>query len=57
MVGNMCGTSLAMAPAFLIAQDCEYVDLDGALLQTADREWPMACTNGTLDVPAPQLWG
>jgi L-alanine-DL-glutamate epimerase-like enolase superfamily enzyme len=31
MVGNMLGTSLAMAPGFVIAQLCRFVDLDGAL--------------------------
>ena len=38
MAGNMCGTSLAMAPAFLLAQRCDVVDLDGPLLLGADRE-------------------
>jgi L-alanine-DL-glutamate epimerase-like enolase superfamily enzyme len=36
MVGNMCGSSLAMAPALVIAQLCKYVDLDGPLLQKQD---------------------
>ena len=36
MVGNMCGSSLAMAPAYVIAQLCDYVDLDGPLLQNED---------------------
>ena len=31
MVGNMVGTSLAMAPAFLLGQLCDFVDLDGPI--------------------------
>ena len=38
MVGNMAGTSLAMAPAFLVGQGCTIVDLDGPLYFVADRE-------------------
>lgn len=57
MVGNMCGSSLAMAPAFLLAQRCRYVDLDGPLLQRLDREHPMRCEHGVLQPPAPALWG
>lgn len=57
MVGNMCGTSLAMAPAFLLAQRCRYVDLDGPLLQLLDRSAPMACRDGVLEPPSPALWG
>jgi L-alanine-DL-glutamate epimerase-like enolase superfamily enzyme len=57
MVGNMCGTSLAMAPAFLLAQHCEYVDLDGPLLQVRDREAPMVYRQGRVEPPLPELWG
>ncbi|HMK86249.1 MAG TPA: N-acetyl-D-Glu racemase DgcA [Steroidobacteraceae bacterium] len=57
MVGNMCGTSLAMAPAFLIAQACRYVDLDGPLLQREDREPRIAYDHGVMQVPDPALWG
>ncbi len=38
MVGNMVGTSWAMAPAFVVAQLCDYVDLDGPTFITRDRE-------------------
>ncbi|HKU67369.1 MAG TPA: dipeptide epimerase [Candidatus Baltobacteraceae bacterium] len=38
MVGNMVGTSLAMAPAFLVGQLCDVTDLDGPLLLRDDRE-------------------
>jgi L-Ala-D/L-Glu epimerase len=37
MVGNMSGTSLAMAPAFVVGQLCDVVDLDGPLLLKTDR--------------------
>ena len=57
MVGNMCGTSLAMAPAFLLAQHCEYVDLDGPLLQVRDREPAMVYRHGRVEPPRPELWG
>jgi L-alanine-DL-glutamate epimerase-like enolase superfamily enzyme len=57
MVGNMCGTSLAMAPAFLLAQSCRYVDLDGPLLQQLDRTTPMSCHNGVIEPPQAALWG
>ena len=57
MVGNMCGTSLAMAPAFLIAQSCSFIDLDGPLLQKLDRAAPIRFEAGTMNVPEPALWG
>lgn len=57
MVGNMCGTSLAMAPAFLVAQRCTYVDLDGPLLQQRDRATPLTYRNGVIDPPPAALWG
>ncbi|WP_077033382.1 N-acetyl-D-Glu racemase DgcA [Pelomonas sp. KK5] len=57
MVGNMGGTSLAMAPAHLIAQDCAYVDLDGPLLLKSDREPAMAYENALLHRASRALWG
>jgi len=57
MVGNMMGTSLAMAPGFVVAQLCRFVDLDGALFLKQDRSHPMACRGGVLSPPNPQLWG
>lgn len=57
MVGNMCGTSLGMAPAFLVGQLARWVDLDGPLLQRDDREHPMRCEGGTMHPPAAALWG
>ena len=57
MVGNMCGTSLGMAPALLVAQHARWVDLDGPLLQTLDRESPMRFANGQVYPADPALWG
>ena len=57
MVGSMVATSLAIAPAFLLAQDADWVDLDGPLLLAADRDPPAAFENGLLFPPPPRLWG
>ncbi|PRD41551.1 dipeptide epimerase [Phyllobacterium phragmitis] len=57
MVGCMVGTSLAMAPAVLLAQDADYADLDGPLLLKRDRS-PGLVYEGTLvHPPEPDLWG
>lgn len=57
MVGCMVGTSLAMAPAVLLAQGADFVDLDGPLLLARDRE-PGLVYRGSLVVPpSPALWG
>ena len=57
MVGNMVGTSLAMAPGYVVAQLCTFADLDGALFLKQDREHHMACNAGVLSPPSPALWG
>ncbi len=57
MVGNMCGSSLGMAPAHLIGQRCRYVDLDGPLLQRNDRAVPMTFDGALLHPAPPALWG
>jgi L-Ala-D/L-Glu epimerase / N-acetyl-D-glutamate racemase len=57
MVGNMLGSSLAMAPAFVVAQRCRWVDLDGPLLQASDRATPMRYDGAILAPPSPELWG
>jgi L-alanine-DL-glutamate epimerase-like enolase superfamily enzyme len=57
MVGNMLGTSLAMAPAFLVAQSCRYVDLDGATLLEKDRLHAMTISRGAVSIPSAALWG
>src|SRR5215472_10589045 len=57
MVGCMLGTSLAMAPALLVAQGAEVVDLDGPLLLAKDRA-PGLVYEGSRVAPAsPALWG
>lgn len=56
MVGNMMGTSLAMAPAYLLAQLCDYVDLDGPIFLAADRRESVRYDDGRLHCP-PSLWG
>ncbi|MGX5664728.1 N-acetyl-D-Glu racemase DgcA [Rhizobium daejeonense] len=57
MVGCMLGTSLAMAPAFLVAQGAPYVDLDGPLLLAADRDDPIRYDGSMMQAPASRLWG
>ena len=57
MVGCMLGTSLAMAPAFLVAQGAGFADLDGPLLIAADREPPIRYEGSIMQVPDPALWG
>lgn len=57
MVGCMVGTSLAMAPALLVAQDADFVDLDGPLLLARDRETPLAYEGSQVAPPEPALWG
>ena len=57
MVGNMMGTSLAMAPGFVIAQLCRFVDLDGPLFLSHDRRDAITYTHGVLSTPTSALWG
>lgn len=57
MVGCMAGSSLAMAPAMIIAQLCEFVDLDGPLLQSDDWPNPIQYDNGRMSTPSVALWG
>jgi L-Ala-D/L-Glu epimerase len=56
MVGNMLGTSLAMAPAFLVGQLCKVVDLDGPVFLKSDRPPTVEYTEGLISCP-PALWG
>ena len=56
MVGNMTGTSLAMAPSFIVGQLCDIVDLDGPLLLAKDRATTVTYHNGMIDCPR-ALWG
>jgi len=57
MVGCMLGTSLAMAPAFFVAQGAGFVDLDGPLLLAADRVPPIRYEGSVMQVPDRALWG
>jgi len=57
MVGCMVGTSLAMAPAVLLAQDADFVDLDGPLLLARDREPGLDYEGSLILPPEPALWG
>ena len=57
MVGCMVGTSLAMAPAILLAQGATVVDLDGPLLLAEDRDHALEYEDGRVHPPRPELWG
>lgn len=58
MVGNMMGTSLAMAPAYVIGQFCSFVDIDGPLLLADDVENPLNYLDaGLVSPPSAELWG
>lgn len=57
MAGCMVGTSLAMAPAMLIAQQADVVDLDGPLLLARDREHGLVYRDSMVGAPVPTLWG
>ena len=57
MVGNMLGSSLAMAPALVVAQGADFVDLDGPLWQRADVAPALSIESGCIQPPEPALWG
>jgi L-Ala-D/L-Glu epimerase len=57
MVGCMVATSLAMAPAMLLAQRARVVDLDGALLLARDRPDGLRYEGSRVHPPTPALWG
>ena len=57
MVGCMVGSSLAMAPAVLVAQGAAVTDLDGPLLLAADRDHPLAYDDRGVHPATPELWG
>ncbi|MGB1299334.1 MAG: N-acetyl-D-Glu racemase DgcA [Psychrobium sp.] len=57
MTGCMVGSSLAMAPAFLIAQHAAFVDLDGPLLLAKDRLFAFPFDNAEMHPMPMQLWG
>lgn len=58
MIGSMLGTSLGMAPAFLLAQRAGYADLDGPLLLARDRKPSLTYENGSRILPFDaDVWG
>ena len=57
MVGCMVATSLAMAPAILVAQGARFVDLDGPLLLARDRPEGLTYEGSLVHPPEPALWG
>lgn len=57
MVGCMVGSSLAMAPATLVAQGAKVVDLDGPLLLAEDRDNALTFDAAGVHPPVAQLWG
>jgi len=57
MVGCMIGTSLAMAPALLLAQMARWVDLDGPLLLERDRDAALHFQDSLVFPPSSALWG
>lgn len=56
MVGNMVGSSLAMAPAFVLAQLCDFIDLDGPTFLAADVTPSLVYRDGTVWCPE-EVWG
>ena len=57
LVSCMGGTSLGLAPAFVLAQLCRYVELDAHLFLKNDRFPALHCRNGQIGVPDCRLWG
>ena len=56
MVGNMCGTSLAAAPAFVLGQFCDVVDLDGPIFLARDRVPSVRYEDGHIAC-GDEVWG
>ncbi|HJT80654.1 MAG TPA: N-acetyl-D-Glu racemase DgcA [Chthoniobacterales bacterium] len=57
LIGSMVGTSLGMAPARLLADRAQYLDLDGPLLLARDEPHPLKYEHGNIGLPSPDLWG
>jgi len=57
MVGSMVATSLAAAPAMLLADGADWIDLDGPLLLARDRPDALSIDDGWIAPPDPALWG
>lgn len=57
MIGSMVATSLAVAPAMLLAPYADWIDLDGPLLLAHDREHGLRIDDGIVQPPRSDLWG
>lgn len=57
MVGNMSGTSLAAAPAYVVAQLCDFIDLDGPYSLVNDRTQRLSYRDSIVSEPSPRFWG
>lgn len=57
MIGSMLATSLAVAPACLIAEHAAFVDIDGPLLLAKDRKPGLVIDGSWVTPPSPRLWG
>ena len=57
MIGSMVATSLAVAPAMLLASQADWIDLDGPLLLARDRDPALRIMAGCISPPDPELWG
>jgi L-alanine-DL-glutamate epimerase-like enolase superfamily enzyme len=57
MTGCMVCTSLAIAPAWLVAAASDFIDLDGPLMLRSDREGGVRGDAGQLSAPDRRLWG
>lgn len=57
MVGNMLGTSLAMAPSFVVARLCDFVDIDGPLLLRHDHPNGLKYSAGRVEIFDSSFWG
>lgn len=57
MIGCMAGSSLSMAPAFIVAQLCEFADLDGPLLSSCDVSPAIRYDGGRMFPPERAVWG
>ena len=57
LIGCMVCTSLAIAPARLLASFANWVDLDGPLLLARDRDHDLCYRDGKIGMPSRELWG
>ena len=57
MIGCMGGTSLSMAPMHVIAQEADFVDIDGPLLLKNDRPGGFIYDKGMVSLPEKRFWG